>query len=209
MMVQAGSIPAAQHRPLIIVAAVARNGVIGAGNALPWRLGSDLARFRALTMGRPLIMGRKTFESLPPARAGGKGRLPGRSLVVLTRSGFAASPDDGEVLQAKDLSGAIGLADELARRDGAGEIVIAGGDDVFSQALPLVSGLHLTLVDASPDGDAFFPAIDNSVFHEVSREAHQPGPRDDHAFVFVDYERRQPAATQLKPQAGQESYGGT
>lgn len=184
------------HRPLTIVAAVARNGVIGAGNALPWRLGSDLARFRALTMGKPLIMGRKTFESLPPPRAGAgrsPGRLPGRPLVVLARSGFPVSPEDGEVMRAASLDEAVVVADALAARDGAGEIVVAGGGDVFAQALPLVATAHLTWVDAAPEGDAFFPDIAQSGLRETAREAHAAGPRDDHAFVFVDYERQIPA----------------
>ncbi|MGV6873353.1 dihydrofolate reductase [Pseudochelatococcus sp. B33] len=177
------------RRPLVIVAAVARNGVIGAGNALPWRLRSDLARFRALTMGRPVIMGRRTFESLPPARPGKGGRLPGRPLVVLARSDFPISPDDGEVVRAASLDAAVATADALAARDGADAIIVAGGGDVFAQALPLASRLHVTWVDSAPDGDAFFPNIDNAGFRETAREAHPAGERDDHAFVFVDYER--------------------
>lgn len=187
------------HRPLAIVAAVARNGVIGADNALPWRLGSDLARFRALTVGKPLIMGRKTFESLPPARPGRGGRLPGRALVVLGRSDFPISPDDGEVVRADSLDAAIALADAIAARDGAEAIAVIGGGDVFAQTLPLAARLHLTWVEATPAGDAFFPGLDGAAFHatwrETRREAHAPGPRDDHAFVFVDYERQIPVPT--------------
>lgn len=180
--------------PLVIVAAVAQNNVIGAGNALPWRLGSDLARFRAITTGKPLIMGRKTFESLPPARPGGGGRLPGRPLVVLSRAALPVSPDDGEVIRADSLPAALRHAEALAVRDGADEIVIAGGADVFAQVLPQVLRLHITLVAAAPEGDAFFPPVDSAIFAETWREAHPPGPRDDHAFVFVDYERRFPGA---------------
>lgn len=177
------------HYPVVIVAAVAQNGVIGVNNTLPWRLGSDLARFRALTMGKPVIMGRKTFESLPPARPG-KGRLPGRPLVVLSRSSFAVSADDGEVVRASSFDEALTLANDLAQRDNAGEIVIAGGGDVFAQALPVTQRLHLTWVEALPHGDAFFPPIDPAAFREVLREAHSAGERDDHAFAFVDYERQ-------------------
>ncbi|MFD2250672.1 dihydrofolate reductase [Pseudochelatococcus lubricantis] len=185
----------ASRHPLVIVAAVASNGVIGVRNTLPWRLGSDLKRFRALTTGKPLVMGRRTFESLPPARPGkdgapALGRLPGRPLVVLSRSALPVTPEDGEVARACDLDEALALADAMAMRDGADEIVIAGGGDVFAQALPLAERLHLTWVDAAPDGDAFFPAIPADVFREVRREAHAPGERDDHAFAFVDYERR-------------------
>lgn len=191
-------------RPLVIVAAVARNGVIGAGNALPWRLRGDLARFRALTMGKPLIMGRKTFESLPPARPGKGGRLPGRPLVVLARADFPVAADDGEVVRADSLQAAIAAANRLAARDGADAIAVVGGGDVFAQALPLAARLHLTWVEATPDGDAFFPGVGGPSFHdgwretwhetwhETWREAHAAGPRDDHAFVFVDYERQIP-----------------
>ncbi|MGI6245150.1 MAG: dihydrofolate reductase [Pseudochelatococcus sp.] len=184
----------ARRLPLVIVAAVASNGVIGVRNTLPWRLASDLRRFRALTMGKPVVMGRKTFESLPPARpaangAPAKGRLPGRPLVVLSRSPPSVSPDDGEVAHAPDLARALALADAIAARDGADEIVIAGGGDVFAQALALADRLYLTWVDAAPQGDARFPAIP-PVFREVRREAHAAGERDDHAFAFVDYIRQ-------------------
>lgn len=176
-------------RPIVIIAAIARNGVIGVNNTLPWRLGSDLSRFRSLTMGKPVIMGRKTFESLPPARPG-KGRLPGRSLVVMSRSKVITSADDGEVLTATSLNDALHLADTIAERDHAEDIVIAGGGDVFAQALPVTQRMHLTWVEATPKGDAYFPPIDPSVFSEVLHEAHSAGERDDHAFAFVDYERQ-------------------
>lgn len=176
--------------PLTIVAAVARNGVIGVDNTLPWRLGSDLARFRDLTMGKPVLMGRKTFESLPRARPGKIGRLPGRPLVVLTRSDFPVFPDDGEVVRAESLEAGIAIANEIASRDDADAIAVIGGGDVFAQALPLASTLHITWVEATPPGDVFFPAVDSGLFREVWREVHAPGPRDDHAFVFVDYERQ-------------------
>lgn len=179
----------ALFRPLVsIVAAVALNRVIGVDNGLPWRLGSDLARFRALTMGKPLIMGRRTFESLPPARAG-KGRLPGRPLVVMSRAPLETSPDDGEVVHASDLDRAIAVARDIARRMQAREIVIIGGGDVFAQSLALADKVHLTWVAANPDGDALFPPFPTPAFRETWRESHLAGERDDHAFDFVDYMR--------------------
>lgn len=184
--------PGVPGRPLVLVAAVARNGVIGVDNTLPWRLGSDLKRFRAITSGNPVIMGRKTFESLPPAVPGKGGRLPGRPLVVLGRSPFPILSEDGEVARAGTLAAAIAIANALAARDGSRAIAVIGGGDIFVQTLPLASRLHITWVEAEPEGDVVFPAFDTAVFRETRREEHAPGPRDDHAFVYVDYERQIP-----------------
>jgi dihydrofolate reductase len=166
--------------PLAIVAAVAENGVIGRDNRLIWRLKSDLRRFRDLTWGKPMIMGRRTFDSI------GK-PLPGRKTVVLTRDrGFGAE----EVAVAHDWSEALRLAAAAAADMGADEIAVVGGADVFALALPQARRIHLTLVHAAPEGDVVFPPYDKAAFREVRREARPKGPDDEHAFTIIDLERR-------------------
>lgn len=156
---------------IAVVAAVAANGVVGLRNGLPWRLRSDLDRFRALTMGSTLVMGRRTFEAI--------GRpLPGRRTVVLTRNaGFAA--DGVETVRSWEAA----LA---ACRDGAFAV---GGPEIYALALPMAGTIHLTEVDARPEGDAFMPAFDRGVFVETAREHRPAGARDDHPFAFVDLVR--------------------
>nr|WP_238314948.1 dihydrofolate reductase [Methylobacterium organophilum] len=157
---------------ITLVVAVARNGVIGRDNGLVWRLRSDLQRFKALTMGKPLLMGRKTWDSI--------GRpLPGRRTLVLTRDkGFAA--EGAEVVHGWD------EALEAAR---APELMVVGGAEIYRLALPRAALIHLTEVDAAPEGDVLFPDFDRGAFRETRREAHAPGPHDEHAFHFVDLER--------------------
>jgi dihydrofolate reductase len=165
--------------PLAVVAAIADNGVIGRGNRLIWRLRSDLKRFRAITMGKPVIMGRLTWLSI--------GRpLPGRHIIVLSGDGAFAAEG---VAVAPSLSLAIAIGEAIAARRAAEEIIVAGGASVYAQALPLAERLHLTLVHAEPEGDAFFPACDRSRFREVARADHPAGPDDEHPFSFVDYIR--------------------
>jgi len=167
-------------KAIVLVAAVARNGVIGRENQLVWRLKSDLRRFRALTMGKPLIMGRKTFESI------GK-PLPGRETVVLTRDADFSVPG---VQAVESFDTAMAVADTIAARMGANEIVVAGGGEVYALALPYASKLYLTRVEAEPEGDAVFPGFDPSAFRETLHEEHPAGPDDEHAFAFIDLERR-------------------
>lgn len=165
--------------PLVIVAALADNRAIGRGNQLIWRLKTDLRRFREITMGRPLILGRKTFESI------GK-PLPGRHSVVVTR-------DQGwrheGVSVAASLPDALALGRELAKRHGADSVVIGGGADIYRQALPEAEAMRLTFVHAQPEGDAFFPAFDRSEWIETARLPHPAGPDDEHPFTFVDLKR--------------------
>ncbi|MFO1148207.1 MAG: dihydrofolate reductase [Alsobacter sp.] len=170
--------------PVVIVVAAADNGVIGRDNGLIWRLKTDLRHFRGLTLGRPLVMGRKTFESI------GK-PLPGRETIVLTRDP-SFRPQGAAV--AHDLPAALALGQEIAARLGADSVVIGGGDQVYRQALPVTDRIHLTEVHVSPQGDALFPSVDRTLFRETSREDHPTGPDDEHAFSFVDYVRRAPAA---------------
>lgn len=164
---------------LSIVVAVAENGVIGRDNALPWRIRTDLRRFRRLTLGHPMIMGRRNFESI--------GRpLPGRETIVLTRDRAFASPG---IHVAHDWEEAIRLGGDLAARMGANEVAVVGGSEIYALALPIARRLRVTRVHARPDGDVLFPDYDASSFHEVWREAHPDGPEDEHPFTFIDLER--------------------
>jgi dihydrofolate reductase len=169
--------------PLIIVAALADNRVIGDDNRLIWRLKSDLKRFRTITMGTPMVMGRKTFDSIGKA-------LPGRNTIVLTRDRAFSAPD---VEVAHGLEQALELAQLAGMRMDAPAITIAGGADVYAQTLPFADELRLTLVHASPPGDAVFPAYQRSDYVETRRESRQAGPDDEFAFTFVDLSRRSKA----------------
>jgi dihydrofolate reductase len=166
---------------IVLVVARARNGVIGRDGKLPWRLRSDLQWFKANTVGKPCIMGRATWESLPLKP------LPGRLNVVLSRDPeFRAKG----ALVVSNLDEAFEIAREQAAEDGQSEIAVIGGAGIFAQALPKARRIYLTEVLADPDGDTFMPAFDESEFEEVRREAHEPGEKDDHPFVFRVLERR-------------------
>lgn len=158
---------AAAPLPFLVVAA-ARNGTIGANGTLPWHIPADLRRFKALTMGKAMIMGRKTFESLP-------GLLPGRRHIVLTRDpAWAAS--GAEV--ARDLDAALALA-------GDAEAAVIGGAEIFALALPRAARIELTQIDADVPGDTFLPPLGDG-WHEAFREAHDPsGERPGFAFVTL------------------------
>ena len=158
------------------------NGVIGAAGALPWRLKSDLALFKALTFGKPVIMGRRTWESLP------RRPLPGRMNIVLSRDGAFAPA--GAVVS-EDFSEAAQIAREQAEDDGEDEVCVIGGAEIFALALPKARRMYLTEVGASPEGDVFFPPFDEAAWTEVRREAHPAGPDDQFPFVFRVLERRQ------------------
>ncbi|WP_342360840.1 dihydrofolate reductase [Terrarubrum flagellatum] len=166
---------------IVLVAAMGRNRVIGRDNAMPWRLPTDLKRYRALTMGKPMVMGRKTFLSI--------GRvLPGRESIVLTRDASFAPPAGVHVVATLDEALALGA--ERAVAMGADEIIIAGGGEVYAQTIGMADRLHITEVDATPEGDAVFPIIDPALFREIHRESHSLAPPDAHAFTFVDYARK-------------------
>ena len=156
-----------------VIAAHAKNRVIGIENRLPWRLPEDLAHFKALTLGHPILMGRKTFESL--------GRpLPGRTNVVITRN-RDYRPDGCMV--ADSIPAALALCAD------ADEIFFIGGAELYAQAIPLADRLYLTEVDIEAAGDAWFPDYDRRAFREVSRESHTGGKGDVLGFDFVVYER--------------------
>ena len=165
-----------------IIVAAAENGVIGNAGTLPWRMSSDLKRFRALTMGKPVVMGRKTFQSLPKA-------LDGRDNIVVTRdAGFRA--DGAETTP--NLPAAIALARQHGERRGAAEIMIIGGGELYAAGLPLASRVYLTRVHATIAGDTTFPNIDPAEWRLTSQETLPRGPNDDHDATLMIFERHAP-----------------
>ena len=159
---------------LSILAAVAENGVIGRAGGLPWHLPEDLRRFKALTLGRTIVMGRRTFASI--------GRpLPGRRSIVLSRDPRFA-PGAVEV--------ARGLEAALAACAGEDEVFVIGGESLFREALPLADRLYLTRVHAKPVGDVLFPDFDEGDWEMVAAEAHTADERHPHPFTFLTYRRR-------------------
>ena len=164
---------------LVIIAAVADNGVIGHDGTMPWRLSSDLKRFKALTLGKPVVMGRKTYLSI------GK-PLPGRTNIVVTRD--RSFRVDG-ILTANSVEAALALGRDDARSRCADEIVVIGGTEIFQQTMELADRLEITHVDASPPGDTFFPPIDPARWRASARSEHPAGPRDEVAFSYVTYHR--------------------
>jgi dihydrofolate reductase len=170
---------------LVLVVARGSNGVIGRDGDLPWRLRSDLQRFKAITIGKPCIMGRKTWESLPLRP------LPGRLNVVITRDeGYGEDGQAKGALVCTSLDEAIEIAREQADEDGVDEVCVIGGAALFEAVLPRAKRLYITEVDAAPDGDVHFPDFDAERWIEVASEAHPAGEKDDHAFVFKVFERR-------------------
>lgn len=166
---------------LALVVARARNGVIGREGALPWRLKSDLALFKQVTLGKPIVMGRKTWDSLP------RKPLPGRLNLVLSRDG---SFEPHGAIVCERFEEAVQIAREQAAEDGVDEVCVIGGTALFELALPRARRLYLTEVDAEPEGDATFPAFDEAQWTEVRREAHAAAEGDDHDFVFRVLERK-------------------
>jgi dihydrofolate reductase len=164
---------------IVLVAAIGENNVIGRDGQLPWRLKSDLKHFRELTIGKPMIMGRKTFASI------GK-PLKDRTNIVLTSDLGLVAP--GTVL-APNLDAALKFARQDAARRGVDEIMIIGGSDVFAAMMPQADRLEITHVHAAPEGDAVFPPIDPSVWQKVAYAAHKAGPDDDADFAVVTYSR--------------------
>lgn len=167
--------------PVALIAAVAENGVIGLGNSIPWRLPSDFAFFKRMTVGKPLVMGRRTFESI--------GRpLPERVNIVVSRQrGY--QPDG--VLVIDRLEAALDHAQAIAAADGAGEVMVAGGEAIYRAALPLADRLYISHVALAPEGDAFFPEIDPTVWIVVDEPEVPRNERDSASFRVTVYERRQ------------------
>lgn len=165
---------------IVLVAAIGENNVIGRDGQLPWRISSDLKHFRALTLNRPLIMGRKTFQSI------GK-PLDLRTNIVLTRDLSLTAPG---TVQATSLDAALAFARKDAEQRGVDEIMVIGGSDIFAATMPMAMRLEITHVHTSPDGDAFFPAIDASVWREAAREERPAGRNDSASFAVATYLRR-------------------
>jgi dihydrofolate reductase len=170
---------------IVLLAAVSENGIIGRGNSLPWRLKSDMWHFREVTMGKPVVMGRKTYQSI------GK-PLGGRTTIVVSRDRAFAAPG---IVVAPSLDAAFAAARGDALRRGADAIVVAGGADIYVQALPSATRLIITEVHKRVDGDAQFPTIDPNLWRAVARSEQKPGAEDEAGFAFVTYERPIEAAT--------------
>jgi len=197
-------VPGQREAPVrvTLIAAVARHRVLGRDGGIPWRLPADLKRFQQRTMGHPLVMGRRTWESI--------GRpLPGRRMVVVTRQVEYLPHDEvsgevaAKVIVVPSLEAALDRAETVAREmareraqeagDARPEIFIAGGGDIYRQALPHADRIDLTEVDLEVAGDTFFPGLDESEWRELSREDHPADERNPHPFRFRVLERRDPA----------------
>jgi dihydrofolate reductase len=165
---------------LVLVAAVADNGVIGQGGGLPWRLKSDLRNFRAITMGKPVVMGRKTYLSI------GK-PLAGRTNIVVSRNRDFAAPG---VIVAPNIEAALAVARGDALRRSAAAVAVIGGAELYAHVIGRADRLVITHVHLRPEGDTIFPAIDPKLWHEVERSEHAPGPDDAAGFTVLVYERR-------------------
>lgn len=164
---------------LAVIVAAAENGVIGRNNALPWHLPEDLKYFRRVTMGKPIVMGRRTFESI--------GRpLPGRSNIVVTRS---RDWNAEGVKVVHSLDEALALAEDIALIDGASEVMVIGGADIYRAALPRADRLYFTEVHGEVEGDALLPAIDWSAWQELSRERFEASGANPYPYSFAVFER--------------------
>jgi dihydrofolate reductase len=165
---------------IVLIVAVADNGVIGASGVIPWRLKTDMQRFKAMTLGKPIVMGRKTFVSL-------RRPLPGRTNIVVTRDAHFRSP--GAVVTTS-LADARAIATGDALRRLATEIAVIGGAEIYAQWMPCADRLEITEVHARPAGDTYFAAIDAAVWEEVARVRNSAGSDDSADFSFVTYRRR-------------------
>ena len=157
-----------------LIVAASRNGVIGNKNKLPWHLPADLKRFKQLTLGRPILMGRKTFESI------GK-PLPGRTNIVITRQ---------PGLQACGASVAHSLEEALRLCEGQEEVFVIGGASIYKQSISFADKLYITRVHASPEGDTSFPEIKDVDWKMISSEDHSKDEKNEYDYSFTIYERR-------------------
>jgi dihydrofolate reductase len=166
---------------IVLIVAVADNGVIGAGGAIPWRLKSDQQRLKAMTMGKPIVMGRKTFVSFP------RGPLPGRTNIVVTRDANFRTPGAVVTTSFADAR-AVAIGDALRRS--VNEIAVIGGSEVYAQWMEYADRLEITEVHARPEGDTHFAAIDAGFWEAVARVRNPAGPDDSAEFSYVTYRRR-------------------
>jgi dihydrofolate reductase len=165
---------------LALIAAVAENGVIGADGKIPWKLSTDLQRFKRLTLGKPVIMGRRTWASL------GKPLVDRLNIVVTTDRHFTA---DGAIV-VRSLDEGIAVAQDWARAHHADEVMVIGGGEIYAQAIGNADRLYLTHVAARPDGDTHFPEVMPSIWRAASQESHPASDKDTAATRFVVYERQ-------------------
>ncbi len=164
---------------VVLIAAVADNGVIGQGGRMPWRLPAELRHFRTATMGKPVLMGRKTY--VPIGRP-----LAGRTNIVVTRDReFSAAG----IVVAASLDAALAVARGDALRRGANEIAIIGGAEIYAQTIPLADRLLISRIHLSPAGDTIFPPIDLTIWQETARSAHAPEPGSEAGFTLITYDR--------------------
>jgi dihydrofolate reductase len=167
---------------IVMIAAIGENGVIGAGGTIPWRLKSDMQRLKAMTIGKPVVMGRKTFVSL-------RRPLPRRTNIVVTRDrNFRAA--GAVVTTSFDAARAVATGDALRRL--VTEIAVIGGAEIYAQWMDIADRLEITEVHARPEGDTYFAAIDTDVWQEAARVRHPAGPDDSADFSYVTYRRRKP-----------------
>jgi dihydrofolate reductase len=166
---------------IFLIAAAAENGVIGRDNTIPWKLKADQQRLKALTMGKPIVMGRKTFLSL-------RRPLPGRTNIVITRDANYRAPG---AIVTNSFENALVIARGDALRRSVAEIAIIGGVDVYARALPVAGRLEITEVHARIDGDTHFPPIDAALWQETARTRHAAGPEDSADYSYVTYCRQQ------------------
>jgi dihydrofolate reductase len=162
---------------IVLIAAVAENGVIGRDGVMPWRIKSDMRHFRTLTMDKPVVMGRKTYLSLSLKP------LPKRTNIVVSRDAAFTAPG---VLVAQSLDAALAAARGDAMRRGT-DIMVIGGAAIYAQAMPLADRLEITRIHLKMDGDTAFPPIDPAIWREAARETRPAGPEDDAGYDFVSY----------------------
>jgi dihydrofolate reductase len=165
----------------LVIVAVSRNGVIGRDGDMPWRLSTDLKRFKALSMGKPLVMGRKTFESV------GSKPLPGRPHVIVSRSAVIDMPGVEAVATIED---ALCRARILAEDSGAEAICVVGGGEIYRQTMALADELHVTHVETDLEGDTHFPTIDPDLFDLIEETAVPAGEKDNYPTRYAIYRRR-------------------
>jgi len=162
-----------------LIAAASANGAIGLDGGMPWHISADLQYFKRVTMGAPLIMGRKTYASIGAA-------LPGRANIVITRNSDFEAPDADVV---HDVAAALRKARAIAEIDGCEEAFVIGGAEIYAQALDLADRVYLTEIEGDYPGDAYFPELPAGQWREISREAHLPEQPGSPAFSFVVYAR--------------------